>query len=203
MSDASYIIPKDPHELFDAWLRGEEVQFRAGAGFSPHETWVDASRWGFLYYPDQAYRIKVDPYKKFKDALAAGERVDRRLRDGSWLELLPRFDAWKDYKPEDFRIALPWQDERDAQARGETVQFRPASSLVWMDGQDWLFNTNSQYRIKPKNIEVEVTQIQLQGFGAPTQLAAEPAPFNMPRIRLDLSVAGGKVTNVQLKEWQA
>lgn len=192
-----------PHvhaELIKAWADGAEIEWW---GLNEWRPVGPEPKWS----PIVQYRVKPDSHAEFKAALARGERVDMRVKGQppgvGWFEVLPSFD-FKAAPSMEFRIALPWQDERDACDRGETIQIldRPGG---WRDMQappNWL--DGCEYRVKPKTItETFHVGALMQWSPEPHDgIALKPSPFHLPTIALDISYAGGEVTNITLKDWK-
>lgn len=198
-----------PHvhaELIKAWADGAEVQV-----YLAH-SWVDSRVPAWV--EDGKYRIKPDPFAEFKEALARGERVDARLKGlppgVGWFELRPDNKTWRCNG--EYRVAKPWQDERDAYDRGETIETRGRLFEDWVPGWTTLSSDmppvwapRQQYRVKPKAItETFAVGALMQWSPEPHDgITARPSPFNIPAIALDITYAEGKVTNVKVKEWKA
>jgi len=76
---------------------------------------------------EDCYRIqeKVDPRKEFKDAFAAGKKLEYK-RSNTWVPLpAPKWNG----KPENYRIVDPYQKVKDALNAGRPIQ--------WFDGRVW------------------------------------------------------------------
>lgn len=195
--------------LIKAWADGAEIEFRspftgAWVGYGPDEqpSWLEGYE----------YRIKPDPFAPFKEALARGDRVDMRMkktghgRGYGWMELAPGHGVWSDEF--EYRIALPWQDERDAFDRGETIHYRKVdvpefATWTWASNPSWNAAPGWEYRVKPKSkVETFEAGMLMQHSTLPFDgISLKPAPFKLPRIVFDIEHADGEVINVTLKEW--
>lgn len=195
-----------PHvhaELIKAWADGAEIQFYS----SSRDKWVDLAGFAPLWCEVSKYRIKPDPHAEFKAALARGERVDMRAKGlppgRGWIEVPPSFD-FKGAPAMEFRIALPWQDERDAYDRGEQIQYLSHLTGRWCDASAPAWLETYEWRVKPKETTetFRVFGLMQSRPGPHDGVTLRPAPFDLPTIALDISYADGKVTNITLKDWK-
>lgn len=200
-----------PHkhaELIKAWADGATIEYWDSHGGA----WVPATDNNPAWSVFQLYRIKPDPYKPYADALAAGKSVDARPKGlppgAGWAELLPTYCDWhEDYE---YRVNLPWQDERDAHARGEPIEFRIKSKPGAYFEDFWgicprpIWSDDCEYRVKPKTqvLEAVVHGIVWADPRPWDGVSVKPAPFVMPKIYLAIELTDGKVTNVTVKEWK-
>lgn len=193
---------KKPHvhaASIKAWADGETIEM-----YCHDKTWrtVREPSW----YHEALYRAKPDSFVKFKEALAAGERVDARLRSAfnpgcGWEELRPEHDVWDERW--EYRVAQPWQDERDAHDRGEKIQLEvgPGNWTDCVRGPWW--ERVNKYRVKPKTTS-HVCEVSALALVAPESVASySAAPFKPPVIHLTVESTDGIVTNVTLKDWKA
>lgn len=192
-------MPQRKHaELIKAWADGAQIEVCNHFG-----AWVAVDRpiWG----EDLKYRVKPDPLAVFKEAHAAGERVDFRapgqLPGVGWIETSPGATVW----PEDleYRIALPWQDERDAFDRGEPIEVWSTRNGKFVLASNPSWAPCLEYRVAPKI--TETFEVLGRSWNAPRPwdgISARPAPLVLPRITLDITHQAGKVINVSVKEWK-
>lgn len=194
-----------PHaELIKAWADGAEIEVHI-----PHVGWVPV-RQRCSWNPGHTFRIKPDPYAVFKEALARGERVDVRLkglRPGyGWEEMTPRTHAegmncFSDRH--EHRIALPWQDERDAHDRGEAIEYMAKGMSGWALTREPLWFVDAgEYRVKPRKDTHTCVVKQLKLCPKDPDAPQDFLVNLSPDLELDVEYLDGKIINITLKDWK-
>lgn len=151
-------MSKTPHKhanMIKAWADGAEIVVR-----SPGSEWRPAP-WP-KWIPSHEYRVKSDPYAHLRQAWREGKTVQLAGADkpGVWGDLPAPHPGGEDvyefvFPPEEYRVKLEWQAERDAFAAGKVIQtpYRPWNTSVWVDRAHplWLPGAVGHlYRVKPE-----------------------------------------------------
>lgn len=165
-----------PHkhaEVIKAWADGAKIEARG-----QHR----GSKWCVVDQPwwtdDQEYRV-YDPLREFKEAYAAGKKLQLRG------------------VPHDTNIPGPWLD----------VRMDRLPSNWWDAGMVPTPDQRFELRVKPepKTEQFQVGMLyQIDSREQGSGISSRPAPFLMPKVALNITYDPdtGKINDIQVKDWK-
>jgi hypothetical protein len=196
-----YRVLDDKRHLREAQAAGKWLEYNQGTPEFPIWQFSD----GGLAFVLPVDHYRVHQKQKFRDAYAAGETIEFNAADADaqakfpgtgWVEVTADLDELlKMWPQEHFRIALPWQEERDAQARGEQIWYQSNPEDVWLPLPEHTeFTGQGQYRVAPK----------VEHLVWPVSIVYRPNSGSgvlRGGAELDVTYVDGRITNITVKDW--